>query len=114
MHRLAYSQPPVRESKALRSVGVSESGPATHRRFIDYLDIQFPLYTDADLDTATAYGVEYRVFEMVRRARRSYFLIDQSGVVRYAWVSGRPIDTTMRRPPLAEIHDAILEAFELE
>ncbi|WP_143154360.1 hypothetical protein [Haladaptatus sp. T7] len=77
MRRLAYSQPSVRWSNVLRSVGVS-------------------------------------VFEMVRRARRSCFLIDRSGVVRYVWVSDHPIDPTMRRPPLAEVHDAVLEAFGTE
>lgn len=95
-------------------VGVSKSRPATHRRFIDYLGIQFPLYTDSDLDVASEYGVKYRVFKTVHRAKRSCFLIDQSGVVRYAWVSDHPIDPTLGQPPLGEIHEAIVDSFGTE
>ncbi|MFH5797940.1 peroxiredoxin [Haladaptatus sp. CMAA 1911] len=92
-------------------VGVSKSRSATHRRFINYLDIQFPLYTDSELDIATAFGVKYRVFKMVHRAKRSCFLIDQSGVVRYVWVSDHPVDPTLGRPPLGEIHETIVDVF---
>ena len=91
-------------------VGVSKSRPATHQRFIDRLDLPFPLYSDTDLTVAEAYGVRYRLFKLLPRARRSCFLIGRDGLVRYAWVGHHRIDATRTAPPMDEIHAAIREA----
>ncbi|WP_435180164.1 redoxin domain-containing protein [Halorussus sp. AFM4] len=99
-------------SDAVRVVGASKSRPFTHRKFIDHLDLQFPLYADTDLDLAAAFGVRYRVFKLVPRARRSCFLLDEDGVVRYRWVGEHPLDPTRDQPPIAEIHQAIAEEFD--
>jgi peroxiredoxin len=88
-------------------VGVSKSRPFTHRKFIDYLDLGFPLYADTNLDIASAFGVDYRVFGVARRARRSCFLIDQSGDVQYRWLGDHSIDPTRDSPPVDEIRVAI-------
>jgi peroxiredoxin len=91
-------------------VGVSKSRPSTHRRFIDHLDLSFPLYSDTDLTVAGAYGVRYRLFKLLPRARRSCFLIDQDGVIQYVWVGHHRIDATRTAPPMDEIHTVIHEA----
>jgi peroxiredoxin len=96
---------------AVQVVGVSKSRPFTHRKFIDYLDLQFPLYADTDLDLARAFDVTYRAFKLVPRARRSCFLLDEEGVVQYAWVGEHPLDPTRDQPPISEIHETIVEEF---
>lgn len=91
-------------------VGVSKSRPYTHRKFIEHLDLPFPLYSDTDLAVAEAYEVQYRLFKLLPRARRSCFLIDREGVIQYAWVGNHRIDATRTTPPMDEIHAAINEA----
>ena len=95
----------------VRVVGVSKSRPYTHRKFIDYLDLNFPLYADTDLAISDAFGVTYRVFKVAARSRRSCFLVDSDGVVRYKWVGEHPLDPTRDTPPVAEVHEAIVEEF---
>jgi peroxiredoxin len=89
-------------------VGVSKSGAGLHRRFIDYLDMDFPLFADTDLDIAEAFGVRYRAFKLVSRARRSCFLVDGDRTVRYKWVGDHWLDPTRDTPPIREIHEAIV------
>jgi peroxiredoxin len=88
-------------------VGVSKSRPTTHQRFIDYLDLNFPLYADTDLEIAAAFDVDYRVFKVAPRSRRSCFLLDQEGAVRYRWISEHPLDPTRDTPPVGDIQAAI-------
>lgn len=92
-------------------VGASRSRAYTHEKFIDYLGLQFPLFADTDLELASAFDVDYRVFKLVRRSRRSCFLLDEDGVVRYVWMSEHPLDPTRDKPPVSEIHEAVAEEF---
>jgi peroxiredoxin len=100
--------------ETVRVVGVSKSGPRLHRQFIDRLGLQFPLYADTDLDIAAAFGVDYRAFGLVRRSRRSCFLLDADGVVRYKWVGDHWLDPTRDTPPVGEIYDAVRERLDLD
>jgi len=90
-------------------VGSSKSRVTTHRKFIDYLDIDFPLYSDRDLEVSDAFGVSYRTFKLFPRSKRSVFLVDEDGVVRYRWVGEHPLDPTRDQPPLDEIRSAVEE-----
>ncbi|WP_276300127.1 redoxin domain-containing protein [Halorussus lipolyticus] len=96
---------------SVQVVGVSKSRAFTHRKFIDHLGLQFPLYADTDLALAEAFDVDYRAFKLVPRARRSCFLLGEDGVVRYKWISEHPLDPTRDQPPISDIHDAIVEEF---
>lgn len=96
-------------SDAVQVVGVSKSSQALHRRFIDYLDLGFPLYADTDLAIADVFGVRYRAFKLVARAHRSCFLVDTDRTVRYKWVGEHWLDPTRDTPPVGEIHEAITE-----
>lgn len=93
----------------IQVVGVSRSRPYTHRRFVEYLDLPFSLYSDTDLAITEAYGVRYRLFKLLPRARRSCFLIDQEGRIRYTWVAEHPIDATRETPSMRDIRAAIEE-----
>ena len=91
----------------VRVVGVSKSGPRLHRTFIDRLNLKFPLYADTDLAVSEAFGVAYRTLGVFRRSRRSCFLVDEDGEIRYRWLGEHWLDPTRDTPPVSEIHDAI-------
>lgn len=91
----------------VRVVGVSGSRVGTHKRFIDYLDLGFPLYADRELAMTEAFGVGYRLFGLLRRPKRSVFLLDTDTEIRYRWVGEHAIDATRAQPPLGEIRDAV-------
>ncbi|WP_424016495.1 peroxiredoxin family protein [Halorientalis pallida] len=93
-------------------VGVSKSGAALHKRFIDYLDLGFPLFADPDLDIAEAFDVRYRAFKISSRARRSTFLVDSERRIQYKWLSNHWLDPTRDTPPVREIHEAIVERLQ--
>ncbi|UIP00533.1 redoxin domain-containing protein [Halobaculum sp. CBA1158] len=93
----------------VRVVGVSKSGPRIHRQFIDRLNLGFPLYADTDLAVSEAFGVAYRTFGLFRRSRRSCFLVDTDGEIRYRWLGEHWLDPTRDTPPVSEIHEAVRE-----
>ena len=95
-------------------VGVSKSGPALHRKFIDALDLKYPLYADTDLKISEAFEVDYRAMGLFRRSRRSCFLIDQDRTIRYKWLGEHWLDPTRDTPPVDEIHEAIVEELGAE
>ncbi|MFC7069811.1 peroxiredoxin family protein [Halobaculum lipolyticum] len=88
-------------------VGVSKSGPRLHRQFIDRLNLGFPLYADTDLAVSEAFGVAYRTFGVFRRSRRSCFLVDEDGTIRYRWLGEHWLDPTRDTPPVGELHEAV-------
>jgi peroxiredoxin Q/BCP len=97
------------DNDAVQVVGISKSGSYLHRRFIDYLDLGFPLFSDPDLDVAKKYRVNYRTVKLFPRARRSCFLVDTDGLIRYRWLGEHWLDPTRDTPPVAEIHEAIAD-----
>jgi peroxiredoxin Q/BCP len=98
--------------EAVQVVGISKSRVKTHKKFISYLDLQFPLYADTDLDVADAYDLTYRVLGIVRRPHRSCFLIDTDRRIRYKWIGEHKLDPTLDTPPVEEIREAISEELE--
>ena len=90
-------------------VGASTSRVGTHQKFIDYLDLEFPLFADTDLELADAFGVSYRAFKLFQRARRSVFLVDTEGTIRYRWLGESLVDPTRDQPPLGEVQSKIEE-----
>ena len=95
----------------MQVVGISKSRPGTHRRFIGYLGLTFPLFSDRDLSAAEAFDVKYRTFRLFPRSRRSCFLVDTDRTVRYRWVGTHPLDPTRDTPDVYEIHEAIREEY---
>jgi peroxiredoxin len=54
----------------------------------DHLGVPFPLLSDWSRETCGAYGVRYDVWkEHDGLAKRSLFVIDRGGVIRYRWMS---------------------------
>jgi len=69
----------------VQPVGISRDSPWTHIAWTQVLDLNFGLLSDFNGEAVRAFGIafEYRGFRDV--ARRSAFLVDESGVVRAAW-----------------------------
>jgi peroxiredoxin len=74
------------------------------------LDLPFALLSDFNKDTARAYGALYEQLGGLRGvAKRSAFVIDREGIVRYRWVS----EDAALLPPFDEIKEAVEQAASL-
>lgn len=93
----------------LQVVGISKSGTYLHKRFIDYLDLTFPLVSDPDLAIADSYDLKYRTFKLFARSRRACLFVDTDRTIRYRWLAEHWLDPTRDVPPVGEIHESIRE-----
>lgn len=83
---------------------ISTDRAFSHHRFSDSENFDFPLLSDSDGSVADAFGVLHSEFEHHRLiAKRSAFVIDSDGVVRYAWSTDEPT----RHPDWGEVSDAV-------
>jgi peroxiredoxin len=74
-------------------VGISVSDPFTNAAFAERNGISFPLLSDYSRETAKAYDVSMENFAGMRgytAAKRSVFILDKEGIIRYKWVSDDP------------------------
>jgi glutaredoxin-dependent peroxiredoxin len=73
------------EQAGVQTFGISRDSPWTHIAWIQALDLSFPLLSDWNAEAIHGFGIaqEFRGFEDI--ARRSAFLVDQTGTVRDAW-----------------------------
>jgi len=81
--------------------GISTDSHHSHRIFKEQNRLNYPLLSDWNRTVSRAYGVQYDrfgSFDLQGVAKRSVFILDPSGVVRYKWLAERdPI------PPYDEI-----------
>lgn len=88
-------------------VGISTDSPFTLAEFKSVNQIGFPLLSDHDAEVAKAYGSKYNhdftPMELDRIAKRSAFVIDAEGTVRYAEV----LDNAGEQPDLDAIKQAL-------
>jgi peroxiredoxin len=61
-------------------VGISANVRFSQQAFADFLKLNYPLLSDADVKTMAAYGV---LNAERRLAQRSYFIVDKQGIIRY-------------------------------
>ncbi len=60
----------------------------TLKVWADQLKLPFPLLSDFNKETATAYGAIYQdLMGLKGVAKRAAFVIDKDGIIRYRWVS---------------------------
>jgi peroxiredoxin len=73
------------EQTGVRPFGVSRDSPWTHIAWTQALDLSFPLLSDWNGEAVHGLEItqEFRGFKGV--ARRSAFLVDQTGTIRGAW-----------------------------
>jgi glutaredoxin-dependent peroxiredoxin len=75
----------------------------SQQRFATELGVDFPLLSDWGREVCAAYGVRYHVWKgHDGLAKRSVFVVDQDGAVRYRWVT----DDAEQVPDYSEAVDA--------
>lgn len=69
-------------------LGISVDSPFTLAKFKEEQQLNFPLLSDFNKDASTAFGTIYEAFIgwMKGVSKRSAFIIDKEGIVRYAEV----------------------------
>jgi peroxiredoxin len=81
------------QSLGAQVVAVSVNDPFSNKGFSDVNKLQFPILSDYTRETVKKYNVVQVDFAGLRgynTAKRSVFILDANGVVRYKWVSDDP------------------------
>ena len=74
-------------------VGISVDSPFANKAFATQNNLQFPLLSDHARTTITTYGLKHENFSGFAgytASKRSVFIVDKDGVVKYAWVTENP------------------------
>ena len=74
-------------------VGISVNDPFSNKGFSEKNLLTFPLLSDYNREVIRLYGIELKDFAGLKGysvAKRSVFILDKNGVVRYRWVSEDP------------------------
>ena len=74
-------------------VGVSVNDPFTNKAFADTHNLKFPILSDYTRETIKKLNIFHNDFVGLNGytvAKRSVFILDQNGAVRYKWVSEDP------------------------
>ncbi len=90
-------------------IGISVDAPFSNKAFSEANNLNFPILSDYTRKVSEAYGGLYNDFiglQGYSASKRSVFVIDQSGVVRYKWITEEP----GKEPPYDEITN-ILNSF---
>lgn len=71
-----------------RIAAIAVTATFSQMAFAKHLGVDFPLLSDWGGETCAAYGVRYDVWKgHAGLAKRSLFVIDREGVIRYRWVT---------------------------
>ncbi len=87
-------------------VGVSVDSAFSLKAFAQTYNLPFPLLSDFNKKVTKLYGVlqdQWVALGYKGVAKRSVFLVDRRGVLRYRWVTDMPTD----EPPYAEVAKAV-------
>jgi peroxiredoxin len=74
-------------------VGISVDAPFSNKAFATQNNLQFPILSDYSRSTVKEYGIVLNDFAGLTgyaAAKRSVFVLDEGGVIRYAWVTDNP------------------------
>jgi len=74
-------------------VGISVNDPFTNKAFAEANSLQFPILSDYARETVRRFNVFHEDFAGLvgyTVAKRSVFVLDGDGIVRYKWVSDDP------------------------
>ena len=85
-------------------MGFGVESDRAHKAFAEQLALDFPLVSDFNRDVVPQFGIQYRPEEAYTgfhgMAKRSVFVIDRDGTVRYRWVSEDPTVAPEMEPVL--------------
>ena len=72
-------------------VGISADSPFSHKAFAEKHNIKVPLLSDWNREVIKSYGVYHEEIAGLRMMpKRSVFIVDTKGTVRYKWVTEKP------------------------
>ena len=74
-------------------IGVSVNDPFSNKAFAERNRLPFPVLSDYNREVIKTYGVELFNFAGLKGytvAKRSIFILDEEGFVRYVWISEDP------------------------
>lgn len=84
--------------------GISADSPFVTKRWAEEMGVPFPILSDFNREAIAGYGVRNEDFFGLRGvAKRSAFVVDEDGIVRYAWVS----EDGDALPPFEEVREAV-------
>lgn len=89
-------------------IGVSVSDPFSSKEFTEKNRLPFPILSDYKREVIKKYGLEFPDFAGLNGytvAKRSIFILDEKGIVRYVWVSENP----SVEPNYQEIQNALVQ-----
>jgi len=87
-------------------VAISVNDPFTNKAFSEANKLQFPILSDYGRETVRKFNVFHEDFAGLKgytAAKRSVFILDDKGVVRYRWISEDP----GKEPNYDEVKDAL-------
>jgi len=74
-------------------VGISVDSPLSNKAFATQNSLQFPILSDYTRSVSEGYAGLYNDFSGLpgyTAAKRSVFVIDKTGTIRYSWISDAP------------------------
>ena len=74
-------------------IGISVNDPFSNKAFAEKNRLPFPVLSDYKREVIKTYGLEFYNFSGLSGytvAKRSIFILDPQGIVRYEWVSEKP------------------------
>jgi peroxiredoxin len=90
---LGQAAPQV-EAMGGRIAAIAVTATFSQMAFAKHLGVPFPLLSDWGREVCAAYGVRYDVWkEHDGLAKRSLFVIDGEGTIRYRWVTNDALET---------------------
>ena len=89
-------------------IGISVNDPFSNKGFAEKNRLPFPILSDYKREIIKQYGLEFSNFsglEGYTVAKRSIFILDKDGIVRYVWTTNNPAI----EPNYQEIEKAIAQ-----
>jgi len=74
-------------------IGVSVNDPFSNKGFVDKNRLPYVIWSDYNREVVHQYGLELHDFAGLKGytvAKRSIFILDAEGVIRYMWISDNP------------------------
>ena len=74
-------------------VGISVNDPFSNKGFAEKNQLTFPILSDVNREVIRGYNLEFPDFAGLKGysvAKRSIFVLDRKGIVRYSWITEDP------------------------
>jgi len=79
------------EKLSAKVLGISVDSVFSHKEFAQKYGIKFPLLSDFNKEVSRKYGVLHEeIFGLKGVSKRSIFVVDKKGIIRYRWVTEDP------------------------